>query len=227
MSDAAIRMDRMYRWQKHIYDFTRKPYLLGRDELIRGLAPPDGGRVLEIGCGTGRNLIAAARKWPNARFYGFDLSQEMLAVARKKIAAEGLENKIMVRQGDATRFDPQAMFGAGAFERVFFSYTLSMIPDWTSALRLAASRVRPGGALMIADFGDQRELPGAFRKLLAAWLDLFDVCPRADLQQVVENVAREFGLASDFVRLYGGYAFLAALRNEASERNASRARSLA
>jgi len=50
-------MDRMYRHQRHIYDASRKFYLLGRDALITGLAPPKGGTILEIGCGTGRNLI--------------------------------------------------------------------------------------------------------------------------------------------------------------------------
>ena len=33
MPDAAVAMDRMYRWQRHIYDVTRKYYLLGRDAL--------------------------------------------------------------------------------------------------------------------------------------------------------------------------------------------------
>ena len=51
-------MDRIYRRQRHVYDVTRKYYLLGRDALIDRLEPPVDGRVLEIGCGTARNLIA-------------------------------------------------------------------------------------------------------------------------------------------------------------------------
>ena len=73
MSDAAVLMDRIYVWQTGIYDLTRKPYLLGRDRLIASLAPPVGGQVLEIGCGTGRNLVEAARRWPHANFHGFDI----------------------------------------------------------------------------------------------------------------------------------------------------------
>ena len=46
-ADASGAMDRMYRRQRHIYDLTRKFYLLGRDELIAGLKPPPGGAVLE------------------------------------------------------------------------------------------------------------------------------------------------------------------------------------
>ena len=79
---AAQHMDAIYRYQRYVYDATRKFYLLGRDRLIDELAPPPGGRVLEIACGTGRNLIAAARRYPGARFYGFDISPAMLDTAR-------------------------------------------------------------------------------------------------------------------------------------------------
>ena len=49
---SGNKMDDIYRVQRHFYDLTRKPYLLGRDVLIRELDIPDGGSVLEIGCGT-------------------------------------------------------------------------------------------------------------------------------------------------------------------------------
>ena len=65
--DAAAHMDGIYRYQRYIYNASRKYFLLGRDHLIERLRPPDGGTVLEIGCGTGRNLILAARRYPNAR----------------------------------------------------------------------------------------------------------------------------------------------------------------
>ena len=57
-------MDRVYRYQRYIYDFTRKYYLFGRDRLIRELALKPGERVVEIGCGTARNLIRMARPTP-------------------------------------------------------------------------------------------------------------------------------------------------------------------
>ncbi len=68
-------MNRIYRRQRHVYDVTRKFYLLGRDRLIHRLNPPAGGKVLEIGCGTARNLIVAARTYPDVQFFGIDISR--------------------------------------------------------------------------------------------------------------------------------------------------------
>ena len=211
MTQAALRMDRMYGWQTGIYDLTRRPYLLGRDQLIESLAPPNGSRVLEIGCGTGRNLIHAARRWPKATYCGFDISPVMLAKARETIANANLEGSIRITQADAVNF-PTMLFGEEPFQRIYFSYTLSMIPDWTAALERAAEALPPGGSLLIADFGDQRDLPGWFRFLLRRWLAMFDVTPRNELEAVMRKLASGRGLHCDFHRLYSGYAFIAALR---------------
>ena len=93
-ADASVLMDRMYRHQRHFYDLTRKYYLPGRDRLIEGLSPPRGGRVLEVGCGTARNLVLAARAWPAARFFGIDVSSEMLVTARQRVQRGGLSGRI-------------------------------------------------------------------------------------------------------------------------------------
>ena len=89
-------MDGIYKYQRYIYDATRKYYLLGRDRMLDRLKPPPGARVLEIGCGTGRNLILAARRYPEARFYGFDISEVMLDTARASIERAGLTDRITV-----------------------------------------------------------------------------------------------------------------------------------
>ena len=65
-AEATDRMNRMYRRQRHIYDGTRRYYLLGRDQLIANLKPEAGANVLEVGCGTGRNLVLAPRRFPEA-----------------------------------------------------------------------------------------------------------------------------------------------------------------
>lgn len=207
MSSAshAGEMDAIYRVQRHFYDLTRKYYLLGRDRLIDRLSPPGGGKVLEIGCGTGRNLIVAARRWPDAVFFGIDISEEMLVTARSNIARAGLAHRISVAQGDATAFDPQALFGVPAFDRIFQSYTLSMIPQWQAALQEAARHLAGSGRLMVVDFGQQERLPRLWRKALYAWLGLFQVTPRARLADVAATVAGDRQLWFD--PLYRGYAW--------------------
>jgi S-adenosylmethionine-diacylgycerolhomoserine-N-methlytransferase len=210
-ADHAGHMDAIYRSQRHIYDLTRKYYLLGRDQLIRELTPPAGGSVLEIGCGTGRNLISAARAWPEARYFGIDISEAMLETARAKVAAAGLSDRITLAQGDATAFDAEALFGVARFDRIFQSYTLSMIPDWQGAIREAAAKLAPGGRLDIVDFGQQEGLPAPFRSLLFAWLAKFDVTPRADLAAALDTASGANGLEARFAPLYRGYAWSARL----------------
>ncbi|MBA4047749.1 MAG: SAM-dependent methyltransferase [Sphingomonas sp.] len=200
-------MDAIYRSQRHFYDLTRKYYLLGRDRLIEGLCPPGGGTVLEVGCGTGRNLIAAARRFPGARFFGIDISREMLTTASANIARAGLAERITLAQGDATAFDAPALFGVAQFDRVFQSYTLSMIPDWQGALREGASKLAPGGRLDLVDFGQQERLAGVFRRALFAWLAQFDVTPRAALGAALDDIAAAQGLSAQLTPLYRGYAW--------------------
>lgn len=200
-------MDRMYRFQRHIYDATRRFYLLGRERLIAELDVPPGGSVLEIGCGTGRNLVKTARAYPTARVHGFDISSEMLKTAGRAVAKAGLTGRISLAEGDAITFAPGPAFGIAAFDRVYLSYTLSMIPDWQQAISHAASLVAPGGSLHVADFGQCEQLSPPFRQVLFWWLSRFDVTPRAELPSVLSALARRMEEPFAFHASYGGYAW--------------------
>jgi S-adenosylmethionine-diacylgycerolhomoserine-N-methlytransferase len=203
---SADLMDGIYRWQRHIYDATRKYYLLGRDRLIEELAPPPGGTVLEIGCGTARNLILAARRHPDARYLGIDISAEMLASAKASIARAGLGERITVAQGDAAVFDMRALFGIEHADRVFFSYSLSMIPPWREALAAGAAALAPGGRLSAVDFGQMGGYPALLRRPLRAWLAAFHVEPRGGFAEALREVAGAHGLDATTRELYSGYA---------------------
>lgn len=204
--DHAESMDAIYRTQRHIYDLTRKYYLLGRDRLIADLAPPRGGVVLEMGCGTARNLIVAARRYPDAQFLGFDISEAMLDNARASVRRAGLQDRISLVKGDATGFSPRRLFGIGGVDRVFCSYTLSMVPGWEQAVAAGADALGPDGRMHLVDFGDQNGLPDWFARGLHAWLDRFQVTPRADLEAVARHVAHRRGLLIEHRNLYRGYA---------------------
>lgn len=210
--DHAGLMDKVYSSQRHFYDLTRKFYLFGRDQLIRDLAPPPGGSVIEVGCGTARNLAAAAKQWPNARFFGLDISEAMLETARKSLERQGFAGKVTLAQADAASFDPQVLFGLASADRVFMSYTLSMIPDWIGTIERGASVLAPGGSLHIVDFGQQEGWPGFWRRFLFAWLGTFHVTPRRELPAVLKGVAERNGLSLEFKRIMRGYAWGATLR---------------
>lgn len=207
-STQAGRMDRMYRTQRHIYDATRKFYLFGRDTLIEGLCAENGARVLEVGCGTGRNLALIHRRYPLAKLYGLDISSEMLLSAEKALA--GSDATLMA--ADATAFDARA-FGVEGFDRIVVSYALSMIPDWEKAVDTALDALAPHGSLHIADFGQQEGLPPLARRLLTAWLVRFHVTPRDSLMSVVLAKAHARGMATRTQILGRGYAWLVVCRS--------------
>lgn len=211
-SGGAELMDGIYRWQRHVYDATRKYYLLGRDRLIDELAPPPGGTVLELGCGTARNLVLAARRHPQARFFGIDISAQMLESARGSIRRAGLEERVHVAQGDATAFDTEALFGVARFDRVFFSYSLSMIPPWREALMAGAGALAPGGGVHLVDFGMMEAWPSLMRAPFRAWLAAFHVTPRAELGEALAACAAAAGGKASFRRLHGGYAVIGDLK---------------
>jgi len=211
----AALMDGVYRRQRHIYDLTRKFFLLGRDRMIGGLDAGPGTAVLELGCGTGRNIVLAARRHRDACFFGLDISAEMLSTARASIAREGLRQRAVLSRGDATDFDPAALFGRPRFDRIFISYALSMIPNWERAVAAALATLEPTGSLHIVDFGQQERLPDWSRRLLRAWLAKFHVEPRARLQEVLRQQATAEGRPLRFERLYRGYAWLAVVGPQA------------
>lgn len=204
MTEAARHaelMDRTYRYQRYIYDVTRRCYLPGRDRLVRELAPPPAGRVLEIACGTGRNLALIGRAYPDCTLYGLDISREMLRTARSRLGG-----RAVLAQADACDYDSGVLFGADGFDRVVLSYSLSMIPDWRAALHLAARQLRPGGSLHVVDFGDQTGLPRWFRRGLHAWLARFHVTPRVDLLTQMQALAAAPGLSLRVETIYRDYA---------------------
>jgi S-adenosylmethionine-diacylgycerolhomoserine-N-methlytransferase len=209
---AVDLMNRTYRHQRHIYDVTRKYFLLGRDRMIAEIDAHDGARVLEIGCGTGRNLIVTARKYPGARCFGIDVSTEMLNSASEAISRAGLATRVRVAHADATRFDPGSLFGTAQFERIFISYSLSMIPQWETVVDTAISFLASHGELRIVDFGGQERLPAAFKRLLWRWLEAFHVTPRDDLEASLKARAAATGATMTFERPYRGYAQYAVLR---------------
>lgn len=143
-----------YRWHARIYDLTRWAFLFGRRGLVeearRRLDPP--GRILEIGCGTGRNLADLAKAFPDAQLVGLDLSADMLERAKSKLAPCAGRVELLHRAYDA----PVSAEGEG-FDLIVISYALSMInPGYDEVIAVSRRDLRPGGALAVVDFHGTR-----------------------------------------------------------------------
>ena len=201
-------LDRVYRHQRYAYDFTRKYYLFGRDRLIRELDLRPGERLIEVGSGTARNLIAIARRYPGAELFGLDASAEMLKTAGQAIDRAGMSGRIKLAHGLAEGLQP-ALFGdSRPFDRIVFSYSLSMIPQWKQSLNRASGALAADGSIHVVDFGDFAGMGGGAATPLRAWLRLFHVQPRIELLQALESVVAEKTPGSgDLWILPGRYAF--------------------
>jgi len=200
LADHGALMDQVYRGQRHIYDATRKYFLFGRDRLIEELDCRPGQAVLEVGCGTGRNLHRIGQRWPGVTLHGLDISSEMLKNARRRLGETA-----HLTLADAAAFEPQDLFVRAGFDRVVLSFTLSMIPDWEAALAQAARALAPGGSLHAVDFGDLRGIPSPARKALRGWLTKFHVAPRPTLGLEAANLAAASGMAIAATRGPLGY----------------------
>lgn len=207
--DQARRMDRMYAIQRHFYDATRRYYLLGRDRLLRGLPLPAGGRALEVGCGTGRNLDVLGRIRPDIALYGLDVSGLMLETAALRLKGRG----VRLATGMAEEMDPRVRFGLNEhFDAVFFSYALSMIPRWELALETAWTALCRNGTLAVVDFWGQGGLPSLLHWAHARWLKLFGVSFRPELLEYLRKMEKQGRAVLELESVRSGYAFIAWVR---------------
>jgi len=197
-------MDDVYRYQRKIYDVTRKYYLLGRDDLIAEMDVAPGAHVLEVACGTGRNLENLRRHHPQVRLYGLDISAQMLITAQAKLG-----QRAKLAQADACDFAPERLFGQAQFDHIVLSYCLSMIPDWEGAIAQACRCLAPGGTVHIVDFGACEGLPNLMKTGLYAWLARFHVSPRLGLPAAV---AAQPAMAARVWSTHRGYTRRATLR---------------
>ncbi|OBS10108.1 class I SAM-dependent methyltransferase [Acidihalobacter prosperus] len=151
----AERLDRFYGPQASRYDGFRERLLHGRDDLLSAVAaqlPAAGGRLIELGAGTGRNLGYLSGRVDSLEVAELvDVCAPLLAQARRRWAGH---DQVRVREADATRYRPERPMDAA-----YFAYALTMIPDWFEAVDNALRLLKPGGVLGVVDFYVSRPHP--------------------------------------------------------------------
>jgi S-adenosylmethionine-diacylgycerolhomoserine-N-methlytransferase len=141
----AQRLEAFYAPQAAAYDAFRARLLHGREELVRRIALPYAAAVAELGAGTGATAAMFGRRLARIRQFDLvDLCPSLLAVARRRFA--GVRG-VRVLESDVLAYRP-----AMPLDAVYFSYSLSMMPDGRRALEHALSLLKPGGLLGVVDF---------------------------------------------------------------------------
>jgi demethylmenaquinone methyltransferase/2-methoxy-6-polyprenyl-1,4-benzoquinol methylase len=138
------------------YDRYANVLSFGQDPRWRSFLvsriPADASRVLDVATGTAAVARGLARAAPQRTVVGIDQSAEMLAAGRARVAAAGLDDRIVLREGRAEALP----FADGEFDAVTFTYLLRYVDDPAATLRELARVLRPGGTMAMLEFAVPR-----------------------------------------------------------------------
>jgi demethylmenaquinone methyltransferase/2-methoxy-6-polyprenyl-1,4-benzoquinol methylase len=134
------------------YDLLAEVLSLGqngrwREELVRHASGVNPDRVLDVATGTAGVAITMAGR-SDARIVGIDVSEEMMAIGRRRVEAAGLQPRIELQAARAEDLP----FGDAAFDAVSFTYVLRYVIDPAATIAELARVLRPGGVMVGLDF---------------------------------------------------------------------------
>ncbi|MEV6138937.1 ubiquinone/menaquinone biosynthesis methyltransferase [Nocardia sp. NPDC051990] len=146
--DSGSDVRRIFEKIAGYYDRMNFVMTLGRHEqwcreVAARVAPPVGGKLLDLATGTGVIALAAARKYPAATVTGIDFSEEMLSRARTKPGAGAVRWQV----ADAARLP----FEDESFDGITEGYLLRNVDDLGEVLREQHRVLKPGGRLAVLE----------------------------------------------------------------------------
>ena len=200
-----------------MYDRLNRVQSLGLDVWWRkralaclARAAPSPHRILDLATGTADFALAAARRFPDARVTGVDLTPAMLAVGRRKVEAAGLAGRVALHEGDACAL----ACADGAADVVVCAFGFRNFSDRAAALREVARALSPGGHLLVLELFRPRFrlLASATAMWMACVARLFAGGAREDYAYLRASIG-ETCTAAEFARLASA-AGLAALRRK-------------
>jgi ubiquinone/menaquinone biosynthesis C-methylase UbiE len=201
----------VYRRRASRYDFTANLcYLIGfrlgayRRAAVAQLKLRPGDTVVEVGCGTGLNFrLLEGVVGPAGRIVGVDLTDAMLAQARRRIEREGWRNVDLVAC-DAARYEFPGRVGG-----ILSTFALMMVPEYESVIERGARALAPGRRWVVADLKIP-EWPGArlCARALVPFYRPFGVTLDLAGRHPWESIARHMKNATVSPRFFG-FAYVA------------------
>jgi arsenite methyltransferase len=113
--------------------------------VFETLDPDPNARILEVGFGGGALLFEIARKLDVGHIDGVDISPEMLAVAAKKVARDGLGESVSLHLAGVDALP----FGDAHFDCAYSAHTIYFWPDLDCGIAELARVIKPGGQLVL------------------------------------------------------------------------------
>ena len=141
------------------YDFLNHVLSMGIDKLwrkkaVKLLKPLQPKMILDIATGTGDFALANLKLNPE-KVVGIDISTEMLAVGRKKIAKKNLSHKIELLEGDSENIQ----FNNNIFDAITVAFGVRNFENLKKGLKEMNRVVRPGGKVVVLEFSKPRKFP--------------------------------------------------------------------
>ncbi len=131
----SMSIDRL--WRRHVV------------RIVRRCRP---GRILDVATGTGDLAIEMARRIPGVRVLGVDLSQRMLEEARRKVAARGLDDRVLLEEGDAEHLS----VASDSVDVATVAFGVRNFENLEAGLRELHRTIKPGGKVVILEFSRPR-----------------------------------------------------------------------
>lgn len=204
-----------YRARARRYDITSNLYyLLGfrvrasRRQAVQALQLRPGDTVVEVGCGTGLNFALLEKAvGPDGQIVGVDLTDAMLAQARRRMQARSWSNVGLVH-ADVSEFE----FPTGV-TAILSTYALSLMPECAEIIARGCESLAPGGRWVVLDLKLPENVPGWLRRAVLALVRPFAATEALVARRPWDTIrtAMQSGLADlSWTELFFGFVFLAA-----------------
>jgi demethylmenaquinone methyltransferase/2-methoxy-6-polyprenyl-1,4-benzoquinol methylase len=159
MSSGKNDIRIMFNAIAHRYDFLNHFLSFGtdrrwREKLLKIVSEKHPRHILDVATGTGDLAIALAALKPEM-ITGIDIAENMLDIARKKVAARHLEDIISLKKGDAEHIP----FPDDAFDAVTVAFGVRNFENLLNGLKEMRRVLKPGAILIILEFSHPRKFP--------------------------------------------------------------------